>query len=301
MTYTNDAIACGSGVAMYDAMDREGHDARYLSFAPATGANGGHRDPENAWAWVVGCLGVTSACSSACAASFAACVDADGGADGPAKFASCETQLKAGSLGGCVVGCAPTLEMLRTSEQPVVSLSAGKFGTSTGLAVAASAPRPLCTTAIGEFGTNGITGGQCTPPSATVYPDFTVTPNACAPAPTKAPTDAASPTDAPLSAPTVQPTAAPTTVRGGAASSSGVGATEEERAETVVLIVLGASGGALLLVVLIGALLVVVLIFRKMRKPISITANGDEKQAGSQARGVEMRQTVDAEDVTIVR
>ena len=174
MTYTNDAIACGSGVAMYDAMDREGHDARYLSFAPATGANGGHRDPENAWAWVVGCLGVTSACSSACAASFAACVDADGGADGPAKFASCETQLKAGSLGGCVVGCAPTLEMLRTSEQPVVSLSAGKFGTSTGLAVAASAPRPLCTTAIGEFGTNGITGGQCTPPSATVYPDFTI-------------------------------------------------------------------------------------------------------------------------------
>jgi len=61
MTYTNDGISCGSDMYMYEAMVREGNDARMLSFAPSTGVDGGHSNPQNAWAWVAGCLGLSEA------------------------------------------------------------------------------------------------------------------------------------------------------------------------------------------------------------------------------------------------
>ena len=92
---------------------REGNDARMLSFAPVSGVKGGHSDPENAWAWVAGCLGLSTSCSTTCEASFKTCA---GSTVSPDKFAECEEKLMAGSLSGCTVGCSPTLGMLQTSE-----------------------------------------------------------------------------------------------------------------------------------------------------------------------------------------
>ncbi len=174
MAYTDDGIACGTDKYMFDAMVREGNDARLLSFAPATGVRGGHDDPENAWAWVSGCLGLAEACSSACEASFATCA---GSTVSPTRFAECETDLKAGTLSGCTVGCAPTLAMLQKSETPVVTLSEGKFGRSSGVATASTtAPDPACTNDVGSFAT--VAHNQCQPPSSVVLPDAATWPEA---------------------------------------------------------------------------------------------------------------------------
>merc|ERR1719361_1299618 len=66
--YTDDTIACGSDWFMYEAMVQEGNDARLLSFPGnmAGGGAGGHQDPKNSWAWITGCLGIVSSCSSDC-------------------------------------------------------------------------------------------------------------------------------------------------------------------------------------------------------------------------------------------
>mmetsp|Transcript_104999 Transcript_104999/g.327476 ORF Transcript_104999/g.327476 Transcript_104999/m.327476 type:complete len:612 (-) Transcript_104999:225-2060(-) len=171
-SYTDDTIACGSDWQMYEAMVQEGNDARLLSFPIPTGDTfAGHRDPKNKWAWFAGCLGIVPACSATCEASFDACVD--GAADDKAydKFATCEGQLKAGALGGCTVGCAPTLGMLRRSEEPVVTLSKGNFGTDQTLpAATGSAPQPNCKAGFGPFSTGPGPKPKCTPPSSYAAP-----------------------------------------------------------------------------------------------------------------------------------
>jgi hypothetical protein len=164
MAYTDDYL-CGSDWYMYEAMVREGNDARLLSFP-----GGGHKNPQNAWAWKAGCLGLASPCSSSCAASFDTCVNGETG-ENHAKFKTCEDKLKNGALSGCTVGCAPTLGMLLTSESPVVTLSQGKFGLQTGLtqwdAKGASAPKPSCKAPFGPFSEVGNSG--CSPPNSFVY------------------------------------------------------------------------------------------------------------------------------------
>ena len=147
----------------------EGNDARLLSFPGGTSGSGigGHQDPKNKWAWLTGCLGLVTACSSTCEASFASCVTSATDSTGYEKFQSCETQIKNAQLSGCTSGCAPTLEMLKLSETPVVSLSEGTFGTTTGLSQAASAPRPDCKKAFGKF-TDRTAGPtpKCSAPSS---------------------------------------------------------------------------------------------------------------------------------------
>ena len=155
-TYTNDAIACGSDLYMYEAMVAEGNDARMLSFS-----GGGHKNPENQFAWMVGCLGIVDSCSIECETKFLNCITSNS----PTEFERCETELKNGALVGCDPGCAPTLEMLKTSETPMINLSEGKFGTQTGLEKASDIPtQPDCKNSFGVFDDEDGRN-KCFPPS----------------------------------------------------------------------------------------------------------------------------------------
>ena len=51
-----------SSMYMYEKLMEEGHDARLFRFSAAQNG-GGHRPPENAEYWTIGCLGITEACS----------------------------------------------------------------------------------------------------------------------------------------------------------------------------------------------------------------------------------------------
>ena len=53
-----------SSMYMYEKLMEEGHDARLFRFSAAQNG-GGHRPPENAEYWTIGCLGITEACSQA--------------------------------------------------------------------------------------------------------------------------------------------------------------------------------------------------------------------------------------------
>lgn len=165
--YTDDTIACGSDWNMYEAMVEEGNDARLLSFPVPAGDNfAGHKDPKNKWAWFAGCTGIVPSCSTTCEASFSACVDTSTEAKSYEKFAACESTIELGSLTGCTVGCAPTLGMLRRSEEPVVTLSEGKFGTMDPIAAAVgSAPPPDCKKDFGPFTTGPGPKASCTAPA----------------------------------------------------------------------------------------------------------------------------------------
>ena len=122
---------------MFDALRNEGHDARLLRFRPDARQRirGGHSEPRNMYAWLNGCLGLSSACSSACEASFATCVadrlrtsnDATDRA-----FAWCEAR----ELGACAPGCAPTEAMLMLSEpRTLISKARGQFGSGNDMPV----------------------------------------------------------------------------------------------------------------------------------------------------------------------
>lgn len=158
--YTNDNIACGSDWYMYEAMVAEGNDARLLSFPVPEGGGGGHQNPQNQYAWMTGCLGIVDSCSAECEVSFGQCVDDYVGSSSDA-FAACEANISV--LGGCVAGCAPTLAMLSKSEEPVATLSEGKFGTASDLpAHSGTAPQPACQSAFGDF--TVAPSNSCTPP-----------------------------------------------------------------------------------------------------------------------------------------
>merc|ERR1711907_671832 len=127
-SYTNDNIACGSDYYMYEAMVKEGNDARLLSFSPSADNNGGHKNPSNQYDWMV----------------------------------------------GCDTGCAPTLEMMKFSEDPVVSLSEGKFGTQTGLpSTGNNAIRPVCEKEFGAFEDENVNAdNKCNPSVFVIPPEF---------------------------------------------------------------------------------------------------------------------------------
>ena len=104
---------------------------------------------------MVGCLGIVDSCNGACESSFLNCATTTS----PDEFERCEDLLKNGNLSGCQIGCAPTLEMMKKSENPnVINLSQGKFGTQEGIATQ-TAQKPDC-----EFGPfNEVQQNKCTP------------------------------------------------------------------------------------------------------------------------------------------
>jgi hypothetical protein len=93
---------------MYEAMTAEGHDATLVQFSEV---GRGHSDPLNAWAWKVGCLGLTDACTQECYTSFAACF-VDRNPREPMQnaqaYAQCFDRGRHTGLDGCVAQCAPT-------------------------------------------------------------------------------------------------------------------------------------------------------------------------------------------------
>lgn len=183
--YTNDAIACGTDKYMYDAMVREGNDARMLSFegsAPNVkpldpGYLGGHKNPSNDWAWVAGCLGITNACSITCENNFIDCV---GSQSDISKFEECYSSTAFTALEGCESGCSLTLQMLEKSETPTVTLSEGRFGSLLDVRTphgSKLAPAPSCNNKFGAFGTQGVSSGKCRYPEGTEFPDSSVFPD----------------------------------------------------------------------------------------------------------------------------
>ena len=152
MAYTDDAVGCGTEYYMYNAMVAEGNDARMLSFP-----GGSHKEPENPYAWKAGCLGLSEACTVTCEASFDNCVQTS-------TFAVCDQDIS--TLAGCTSSCSPTLAMLKLSEQPVVTLSEGKFGTRTDETThAGTVPKPACGVGVtfGKIGVDGVDGGNMSP------------------------------------------------------------------------------------------------------------------------------------------
>jgi len=156
MSYTNDRIGCGGDWYMYEAMVAEGNDARLLSFSPSDGIDGGHKGPQNQYDWIVGCLGIVESCAKECEDSFISCKE------GGESYTTCFNNMKIGNLADCAAPCAPTLEMLKMSEDPVVTLSQGNFGTQVGLDSPGGnpAPKPECSTPFGKFSEVGYT--KCT-------------------------------------------------------------------------------------------------------------------------------------------
>jgi len=129
MSYTDDFLH-GSSKPMYEAMTENGHDARLFAFAPASGVRGGHSSMANVYSWVVGCLGIISNCSTECEAIFKDCMSGtiQGTAAAVGAFNSClDTAFATGACDQ--KPCAPTLEMLKTSETPEsFLLGRGVFG-----------------------------------------------------------------------------------------------------------------------------------------------------------------------------
>jgi len=212
MAYTDDAVGCGTEYYMYNAMVAEGNDARMLSFP-----GGSHKEPENPYAWKAGCLGLSEACTVTCEASFDNCVQTS-------TFAVCDQDIS--TLAGCTSSCSPTLAMLKLSEQPVVTLSEGKFGTRTDETThAGTVPKPACGVGVtfGKIGVDGVEAGNMSPQDIAAVPplptsdpwvakdagpcgdDGTVTP-----APTPAPVPAPTPAPAPVPTPAPEPEPTPT-------------------------------------------------------------------------------------------
>ena len=140
--YTNDPIAVGqddpdnysTGKFMYERSLAEGHDARIFRFTPTDDTvPGSHKDPKNLEYWRVGCLGLTEPCSETCEASFADCVAGENAATYLEKteaFATCIDATKFAALDGCTETCAPTYNMLASSEEPV-EVEFERFGAGT--------------------------------------------------------------------------------------------------------------------------------------------------------------------------
>jgi len=135
--YTNDFVSVDrqdsskdSGKYMYEKLKNEGHDGRLLVFSPTNGVRGGHSNPQNAAHWQAGCMGITPSCTAQCEKSFVKCV----GSQGSWGFKSCIAESSMKKLSGCTSTCSPTLNMLKTSENPKeVKLSRGKFGSAAKL------------------------------------------------------------------------------------------------------------------------------------------------------------------------
>ena len=86
--------------------------------------SGSHQDPQNKEHWQVGCLGITAPCSQECEVAFMACVEdqnPEGGSDRVTAFQNC-MDLSTFEALGCDAECAPTYNMLTTSEMPTVAV-----------------------------------------------------------------------------------------------------------------------------------------------------------------------------------
>jgi hypothetical protein len=131
VSYSNDYLNSTTG-PMWEASSLEAHDTTVLIFEPdpAQDITGGHADPRNPYDWLVGCLGVTSACSAECESSFSSCFDLGTALVDHANFAACNERVAFATLGGCTPGCAPTSTMLSLSETPsaLVTSEHGRFG-----------------------------------------------------------------------------------------------------------------------------------------------------------------------------
>lgn len=124
MMYTNDFLS-GTDDYMYGYLITEGHDARQLKFSPAPNIQGGHAPPQQQYDWLVGCLGITAACTQECEASFSECMigkQAASNMEVQRAFSQC-IQTEFSTLAGCDDGCSPTLPMLENSEVLVADLS----------------------------------------------------------------------------------------------------------------------------------------------------------------------------------
>jgi len=123
--YTNDPVSVdpanpdehSSSLYMYEKMMAEGHDPRMFRFSPGDSIKGGHSPPQNYEYWRVGCLGITPSCSKQCETSFLECMNAEF-EDGPIAFRKCIADFRFPNLAGCTLDCAPTFDMLKTSEEP---------------------------------------------------------------------------------------------------------------------------------------------------------------------------------------
>lgn len=145
LMYTDDFME-GTDAFAVDALQDEGHDARWLRFSPHAQAPSGHEWPPNYLDWVVGCLAISAPCSAACQASFQSCVTSANGVFGtqpsPSAYAACARTEMLRTLPGCVAGCAPTSQMLNRSQTP--SLQRGRFGQPPLSAAVARPATSLC-------------------------------------------------------------------------------------------------------------------------------------------------------------
>ena len=50
---------------MYERLVNEGHNGRLLRFSPPADGTipGGHKNPQNTYYWIAGCLAITEPCS----------------------------------------------------------------------------------------------------------------------------------------------------------------------------------------------------------------------------------------------
>ena len=107
---------------MHEVLLNEGHSSRLLRFeSKDTTVPGGHQNPQNTIYWQVGCLGITSPCSTECEESFKECMGSEF-ADAKTRvdqFANCIEESSFKDLTGCTSECAPTYNMLIQSEEPV--------------------------------------------------------------------------------------------------------------------------------------------------------------------------------------
>ena len=132
---------------MYEKLVNEGHDGRLLRFSPSADGTivGNHKDVQNLEYWQVGCLGITEQCSASCEAAFLQCVESENTSTALLRtqaFATCIAETKFASL-GCAANCAPTFDMLASSEMPT-EMAFDNFGAGTGAAQAQPATS-LCT------------------------------------------------------------------------------------------------------------------------------------------------------------
>ncbi|XRA99681.1 ShKT domain-containing protein [Pycnococcus provasolii] len=182
--YDNDFLA-GTDTFMYDAMAAEGHDARLLRFAvdSANGIEGGHKNPASWTTWMVSCFGMTEQCSSTCASSFASCVAASELEKPSEKFEGCVSSSSMSTLNGCTATCSPTLEMMKLSESPTVTLSKDKWGAGSS-------------TADAKPSTSKCTSGASPSPTPTTPASTTQAPTTTTAAPISSPTTTTAATSA---------------------------------------------------------------------------------------------------------
>lgn len=135
MAYENDYSAeitsdpdQSTNLYMYQRMKDEGHDPRRFRFAvPEDGSiAGGHttKSPRNTVYWMVGCLGMTEQCSQECESALVNCVEASDTSTALKRtksFAACMQPSNFSGLEGCVADCAPTFNMLASSENPQIA------------------------------------------------------------------------------------------------------------------------------------------------------------------------------------